>query len=121
MEKPVEIVSITFEEKYPAATFEFFATNTTECGKTGTELINGTRAEINQKTFKNGGSYYCYGLRITKLGDGKKYGDLASLSKFRFKGMRQKMIKCRNSFLVPCVSFPWSVTRFVHHVVLSQV
>jgi len=96
VEKPVEIVSITFEEKYPAATFEFFATNNTECGKTGTELINGTREEINQKTFENGGSYYCYGLRITKLGDGGKYGDLASLSKFRFKGNEENMRFCRN-------------------------
>merc|ERR1712142_113113 len=86
--EPVEIVSITFVERYPAAEVEFFASSTRECAKTGLVLINGTQAEINNKIFANGRSYYCYGLRFTKLGNGNRHGKLASLKKFdfRFKG-----------------------------------
>ena len=87
--EPVEIVSITFVERYPAAEVEFFASSTRECAETGLVLINGTRADINNKIFENGRSYYCYGLRFTKLGNSKHNGKLASLKKFdfHFKGM----------------------------------
>ena len=87
--EPVEIVSIMFEERYPAAEVEFFASSTRECAKTGLVLINGTQAKINNKIFANGRSYYCYGLRFTKLGNGNRHGKLASLKKFdfHFKGM----------------------------------
>lgn len=85
--KPVEIVEITFEEVYPGAEFEFFATDMIGgmCGESGTSLINGTQAEISGKKIENGQSYYCYGLTIRKLANTKKYGSLASMRNFHFQ------------------------------------
>jgi len=83
-EKPVEIVTITFEEKYPGAVFEFFGSSTEECAEKGTVLINGTRADIFDRKFSNGRSYHCYGLKITKLAK-SSHGRLASLMKFDFQ------------------------------------
>jgi len=79
----VEIVEIRFEEKYPGATFEFFASDTKECSETGRLLINGTRDEINGKIFANGERYHCYGLKITNLPK-TRWGRLASLKNFHF-------------------------------------
>ena len=89
--EPVEIVSITFAEAYPGAEFEFFASSTNKCAKTGPVLIKGNRAEIDNKMFKNGRPYYCYGLRYTKLADSDWGYKFASLRKFdfQFKGMFQ--------------------------------
>jgi len=85
VEKPVEIVSIVFEEKYPGAEFEFFASETKECGNDGRKLINGTREMINDKKFVNGKAYHCYGLKITNLPN-TKYGGLASLRNLEVRG-----------------------------------
>ena len=84
-EKPVEIVTITFEEKYPGALFEFFGSSTEECAEKGTVLISGNKADINNRQFPNGRSYHCYGLKITKLAESSRYGRLASLTKFDFQ------------------------------------
>ena len=69
----------------------------TECGESGTSLINGTQAEISGKRIENGQSYYCYGLKITKRAKTKYYGDLASMKNFRFqvRGMSQTVSKAR--------------------------
>jgi len=84
-EKPVEIVTITFEEKYPGALFEFFGSSTEECAEKGTVLISGNKADIYNRQFPNGRSYHCYGLKITKLAESSRYGRLASLTKFDFQ------------------------------------
>ena len=84
-ERPVEIVTITFEEKYPGALFEFFGSSTEECAEKGTALISGNQADIDNRQFTNGRSYYCYGLKITKLAETSSYGRLASLTKFDFQ------------------------------------
>ena len=68
-EEPVVIVSIMFEEIYGGAEFEFIASDTKECDENGKVLINGTRAMINEVEFENGQSHYCYGLKVTKLGN----------------------------------------------------
>ena len=81
--KPIEVVSIAFEEKYPGAEFEFFASSGKECAEDGTVLIKGTQAEISNEKFENGRRYHCYGLKITKLVQTKKYGALASLRNFQ--------------------------------------
>jgi len=83
--KPIEVVSIAFEEKYPGAVFEFFASSGEECAKPkdGTVLINGTQEEISNIKFKNGRRYHCYGLRITKPAQTKRYGALATLKNFQ--------------------------------------
>ena len=85
MAKPIEVVSIAFEEKYPGAVFEFFASSGEECAKPkdGTVLINGTQEEISNIKFKNGRRYHCHGLRITKPAQTKRYGALASLKNFQ--------------------------------------
>jgi len=90
-EKPVEIVEITFEEVYPGAKFEFFATNS--CGAkwisvgdtARTSLLDGTQAEISGKKIDNRQPFKCYGLKITKLAKTKKYGGLASVRNFHFQ------------------------------------
>jgi len=85
VEKPIEVVSIAFEENYSGAAFEFFASSGEECAepKNGNVLIKGTREEISNIKFKNGQRYHCYGLRITKLAQTKNWGALASLKKFQ--------------------------------------
>ena len=65
--QPLEIVSISFEEKYEGAEFEFFGSETKGCGKEGKTLISGPQRWINGKYFLNGQSFYCYGLKVTKL------------------------------------------------------
>ena len=80
--KPIEVVSIAFEEKYPGAVFEFFASSGGKCAEDGTVLINGTQTEISNKDFENGGRYHCYGLRITKRFP-TSYGPLATLRNFQ--------------------------------------
>jgi len=82
-EKREEIVKIGFEEQYPGAQFEFFASNTKICSHGGWKLINGTREKINEKMFANGKRYRCYGLKITNLPT-TKWGGLASLKNFHF-------------------------------------
>jgi len=78
-----EIVKIGFEEQYPGAQFEFFASHTTKCGNAGWKLISGTREKINEKMFPNGKRYRCYGLKITNL-PSTIWGRLASLKNFHF-------------------------------------
>jgi len=80
LDKPVEIVSITFEEKYKGATFEFFASNTNNAAdpKERKVLIRGTPNEINRVNFENGASYRYYGLAITT------HGNYASVMNFEF-------------------------------------
>lgn len=66
--KPVEIVSIAFEEGYGAGgQYELLASNKSDCATNGKSLmlIKGTRDEINEKPFENGRSYSCYGFKIT--------------------------------------------------------
>jgi len=88
-EKPMEIVTITFEEEYPGAVFEFFGSSTEECAEKGTVLISGNRADIYNRKFTNGRAYHCYGLKITKLAK-SSYGRLASLMKFDFQYTENK-------------------------------
>jgi len=78
LQKPLEIVSIAFEEAYKGATFEFIGTDTKNAR--GKSLIKGTRDEINDVEFANGKSYRHYGFKITSYGK-KKY---ASLKNFQF-------------------------------------
>jgi len=78
-----EIVKITFEEQYPGAEFEFFASDTNECTEDGRKLISGTREKINGRIFENGKLHHCYGLKITDLPETKR-GYLASLKHFQF-------------------------------------
>ena len=66
-EEPVEIVSIAFEEVFPGAQFEFFASNTTKA-EGGRKLISGTQKQINHVDFENGHFYRHYGFKITKFG-----------------------------------------------------
>jgi len=100
-EKPVEIVTITFEEKYPGAVFEFFGSSTEECAEKGTELISGNQADIDNRQFTNGRSYYCYGLKITKLAETSSYGRLASLTKFDFQ-YKDSCTPLHDWGLLPC-------------------
>lgn len=68
-EEKGKIISIQFEEKYKGAEFEFFVSNTKECGTEGKVLISGTQEDISGKEFNNESQiYHCYGLKITKLG-----------------------------------------------------
>jgi len=84
--KPIEVVSIAFEEKYSGpwggAEFEFFASSGEECAEDGRVLIKGTQAEISNEKFENGRRYHCYGLRITKRFP-TSYGPLATLRNFQ--------------------------------------
>ena len=79
-----EIVKITFEEIYPGAQYEFIASDTNECTKTGRTLISGTQEQINGQILENGKLHHCYGLKITNLPNTKKWGHLATLKRFRF-------------------------------------
>lgn len=81
--EPVAIVSIAFGEhwKYMGAEFEFIASDKEECDENGKVLIKGTQAEIYGAVFTNEQSYYCYGLKITKLG---RYG-YASVKNFYYR------------------------------------
>ena len=79
----MEIVKIKFEEEYPGAQFEFFASDTNECTENGRILISGTREQINGKLFANGKPYHCYGLKITNLPN-TIWGRLATLKQFHF-------------------------------------
>jgi len=100
-ERPVEIVTITFEEKYPGAVFQFFGSSTEECAEKGTELISGNQADIDNRQFTNGRSYYCYGLKITKLAETSSYGRLASLTKFDFQ-YKDSCTPLHDWGLLPC-------------------
>ena len=91
-ETPIEIVSIQFEEMYPGAEFEFFASNTQTCGKEGKVLINGTQKEISGKDFDNGQYYHCYGFKITKLG-ANQYASLMNFQYFVLGKLNENILK----------------------------
>ena len=78
-----EIAKITFEETYPGAQYEFFASDTNECTKTGRTLISGTQEQISRQIFENGKLHHCYGLKITNVPN-THWGHLATLKGFRF-------------------------------------
>ena len=83
LELPVKIVSISFDEEYPGATFEFFGSEKMYArGEKYTKvLIKGTRDEINKVDFKNDRSFQFYGLKVKEKGKGQKY---ASVKNFEF-------------------------------------
>jgi len=101
-QQPVKILSIKFEEVYPGAEYEFFASDTSttlshqtpgfpsslvtnECDPDlDRTLLKGDLNQINGAIVENGQLNRCYGLKITKLGDGGKNGPLASLKNFQF-------------------------------------
>ena len=88
-EVQVQIVRVEFEEEYPGAEFQFFASNDAQNCNMDEVLISGTREDINGIEFENDQSYACYGLKIIQLANTKNYGPLASLKNFEFflKGM----------------------------------
>ena len=85
-EVQVQIVRVEFEEQYPGAEFQFFASNDAQNCNVDEVLISGTREDINGIEFENDQSYPCYGLKIIQLANTK---NLASLKNFEFflKGM----------------------------------
>ena len=84
-ENLAKILSVEFEEveAYEGAEFEFFASNSTDCSPEKV-LIKGNRDMINGIVFENGQLFSCYGLKITKVVDHKRYGNIAAIKNFQF-------------------------------------
>merc|ERR1712142_885867 len=80
----VQIVKVEFEEKYPGAEFQFFASNDALNCSAEKVLIRGKKENINGIKFENDQSYSCYGLEITQLVNTNNYGPLASVKDFKF-------------------------------------
>jgi len=80
----VQIVKVEFEEKYPGAEFQFFASNDALNCSAEKVLIRGKKENINGIKFENDQSYSCYGLEITQLVNTNDYGPLASVKNFKF-------------------------------------
>merc|ERR1719244_1587077 len=77
-QRPVQIVSIGFEERHEGAEFQFFASNDVENCDPETYLINGTREKIDGELFENKESYFCYGLKVAS------YRTYATVKNFNF-------------------------------------
>jgi len=84
VEVPAKIFGIKFEETYPGAEFQFFASNDVLDCNADKVFIEGTQKQINGIAFENDQFYPCYGLKITKLAKTSYYGLLATIKNFEF-------------------------------------
>jgi len=96
-EMTVQIVKVEFEEKYPGAEFEFFASNDAQNCNADEVLIRGNQEDINGIKFENDKSYPCYGLKITRLANTNSNGPLATVNNFFLGDCDENWVSGRNS------------------------